>query len=111
MSTIVPQPASKDNAPRRADTTAMLADWHAGMRQVDIAAKYGISQGYVSRLIGTSPKHRRDITQASEPFASGYRARCLLALALVNHRRTDAGLSAEDTAAVRAALRGEWDAA
>lgn len=79
---------------------AMLEDWRSGMRQVDIARKHGCSQAYVSRLIGSSPRSTAD-----------WRARCLLAQALLNHRATPAGLSADDVTALRGALTGEWDKA
>ena len=76
-----------DPASRRA---AMLADWQSGMRQVDIAAKHRCSQGTVSKLIGGSPRQR------VEPEAAEWRARAMLALALLNHRATEAGLSTAD---------------
>lgn len=44
-----------------------------------------------------------------EPSPSEYRARCLLALALLNHRQSSAGLSLEDAEQVRLALLGKWD--
>lgn len=58
---------------------------------------------------------RRDtlsvVTTPPDPDLAEWRARALLALALVNHRKTAAGLSAADTETVRHALLGEWDAA
>jgi hypothetical protein len=84
---------------------AMLADWQSGMRQVDIARKYGCSQGHVSRLIGTTPRAK------AEPDYAELRARNLLALALLNHRTTEAGLTVADVKAVRGALLGQWDQA
>jgi hypothetical protein len=91
--------------PARAQRDAMLADWQAGMRQVDIATKYGCSQALVSRLIGTTPRPK------GEPGYAELRARCLLAQALINHRATEDGLTAADVEAVRGALAGQWDQA
>lgn len=48
-------------------------------------------------------------TLAPEPAPAEWRARALLALALLNHRQTDAGLSPADCEQTRAALLGEWD--
>lgn len=90
-----------------AGRAAMVADWHAGMRQVDIAAKHGISQGHVSRLIGSAPRFKAQ----PEPDLAELRARNLLALALINHRRTDEGLSHADVDALVGALTGQWDKA
>lgn len=39
---------------------AMRADWMAGMRQVEIAAKHGVSQGTVSKVCGGSPRFLRE---------------------------------------------------
>lgn len=85
-------PAEAPLARDRADE--MLADWGRGLRQVDIARKYGVSQGYVSRLIGMS----------SEPTAAEWKARCLLAQSLISHRLDT---SNPDVAAVLAVLRGD----
>lgn len=55
---MVPDGTGKQ-APRRVVppeiVDAMRADWLDGMRQVDIAAKYGVSQGLVSKKVGGSP--------------------------------------------------------
>jgi hypothetical protein len=91
--------------PARSQQEAMREDWHGGMRQVDIAAKYGCSQALVSRLIGTTPRAK------GEPGYAELRARCLLALALINHRVTPDGLTAADIEAVQGALTGQWDQA
>jgi hypothetical protein len=51
------------------------------------------------------------VTTPPDPTYAEWRARCLLAQALINHRATDAGLSATATATVLYALLGQWDAA
>jgi hypothetical protein len=51
------------------------------------------------------------VSTPPEPTYAELRARCLLAQALINHRATEAGLSATATATVLYALRGEWDQA
>jgi hypothetical protein len=91
--------------PARAQREQMLEDWRAGLRQVDIAAKYGCSQALVSRLIGSTSRAKGD------PSYAELRARWLLAQALVNHRATSDGLAPADVDAVRAALAGQWDQA
>ncbi len=45
----------------------------------------------------------------TEPSAAVWRARCLLALSIVNHRSTADGLSRDDATAVAGALAGLWD--
>lgn len=85
--------------PARAHRDDMLADWQSGMRQVDIAAKYGCSQPLVSRLIGAAPREKTDA-----PSYSDLRARNLLAQSLISHRLDT---SNEDVAAVLAVLRGD----
>lgn len=112
MADILTAPSDADNDPRpvSARRSEMLADWTAGMRQVDIAHKYGCSQGMVSRLVGTSPRLKA-APLPTEASASEWRARALLAAALLNHRATPDGLSPSDVEQVRLALAGEWDAA
>jgi hypothetical protein len=51
------------------------------------------------------------VTTPPEPTLAEWRARCLLAQALINHRRTEHGLSDTATATVLYALQGEWDQA
>lgn len=96
------QTPSQNNFPARAHRDDMLADWQSGMRQVDIAAKYGCSQALVSRLIGGSPRRRIDPPDA--PSYSDLRARNLLAQSLISHRLDT---SNPDVAAVLAVLRGD----
>jgi hypothetical protein len=49
------------------------------------------------------------VTTPPEPTPAEWRARCLLAQALLNHRISPAGLGPVDALAVQGALRGEWD--
>lgn len=49
------------------------------------------------------------VTTPPDPTYAELRARTLLALALLNHRSTDAGLVPADVRAVQDALRGVWD--
>ena len=49
------------------------------------------------------------VSTPPDPDYAELRARNLLALALLNHRVTTAGLSATDVTAVQDALRGAWD--
>lgn len=48
---------------------------------------------------------------AAEPGVAEYRARNLLALALLNHRATTDGLTSRDVADLTAALTGVYDRA
>lgn len=48
-------------------------------------------------------------TVGADPSYAELRARNLLALALLNHRSTPAGLTSADVTAVQDALRGAWD--
>jgi hypothetical protein len=50
------------------------------------------------------------VTTPPDPTYAEWRARCLLALALLNHR-ADPVLSEGNVEVVRGALLGEWDAA
>lgn len=87
----------------RARRDDMLADWHSGMTQIQIAEKYGCTQGYVSRLIGGSPRQRRE-REHDSPTYSDLRARNLLAQSLISHRLDTDN---KDVAAVLAVLRGD----
>jgi hypothetical protein len=48
-------------------------------------------------------------TQQAEPDTAEYRARTLLALALISHRATAEGMTARDVADLQAALTGLYD--
>ena len=64
-------------------------------------------------IVGQANSHsnapRRGLLADAPP--AELRSRLLLALALVNHRRTPDGLSSRDVDAVHAALLGGWDTA
>jgi predicted transcriptional regulator len=87
---------------RRAD--AMRSEWRRGMRQADIAAKYGVAQSTVSKALSGNRSLRERAAEAER-----YRARCMLAQSIVNQRATTDGLSRDDAAAVAGALAGVWD--